>query len=353
MENLLKIGITHGDINGISYEIILKALSDSRILEQCIPILYGSPKVVAFYRKMFEINNINFSIIRSASDANYRKLYIVNCCSDEIKVEVGKQTVDAGTYALNALEIAANEWKAGKIDALVTAPINKSTIQSDKFHFPGHTEYLEQIAGGQSVMILLADSVRVALATNHVPVHKISEKLTKEVIINKLKVLNKSLVHDFSITCPRIAVLGLNPHSSDNGLLGDEEQNIIKPAIDEANYRGITCTGPLSADGFWGSGAFANYDAILAMYHDQGLAPFKALFQDSGVNYTAGLPFVRTSPAHGTAYNLAGKNAANPSSFLQAIYLAIDVVKNRKMHKEASINPLKVEKMQQHNSEVA
>ncbi|MDR2684796.1 MAG: 4-hydroxythreonine-4-phosphate dehydrogenase PdxA [Prevotellaceae bacterium] len=350
MANLLKIGITHGDINGVSYEIILKAFSNPRMLELCIPIIYGSPKVIAFYRKMFDFN-INFSIVHSAAEANSKRLYVVNCCPDEIKVEVGKQTAEAGKYALNALETAAADWKTGVIDAMVTAPINKSTIQSDKFHFPGHTEYLESAAGGQSIMILLANSVRVALTTNHVPVQKISYYLTKELIVKKLKVLNKSLVQDFSITCPRIAVLGLNPHSSDNGLLGDEEEKIIKPAIDEANYQGITCTGPLSADGFWGSGAFANYDAILAMYHDQGLSPFKALFQDLGVNYTAGLPFVRTSPAHGTAYNLAGKNIANPSSFLQAVYLAIDVVKNRARHKEASANPLKVEKHRQ-NSDV-
>ncbi|MDR0829249.1 MAG: 4-hydroxythreonine-4-phosphate dehydrogenase PdxA [Prevotellaceae bacterium] len=341
MENLLKIGITHGDINGISYEIILKALSDIRILDHCIPILYGSPKVIAFYRKMYDLN-INFSIIKSASEAIHKRLYVVNCCTDEIKVEVGKQTSEAGTYALNALEIASAEWKEGKIDALVTAPINKSTIQSDKFNFPGHTEYLEKVAGGNSVMVLLTNSVRVALATNHVPISKVSEKLSTDLIVNKLKVLNRSLVQDFSITSPRIAVLGLNPHSSDNGLLGEEEETIIKPAIDKANANGITCTGPLSADGFWGAGSFANYDAILAMYHDQGLAPFKALFQDSGVNFTAGLPFVRTSPAHGTAYSLAGKNEANPSSFLQAIYLAIDVVKSRKRYKEITANPLKV-----------
>jgi 4-hydroxythreonine-4-phosphate dehydrogenase len=351
MEKLLKIGITHGDINGISYEIILKTLSDSRMLELCIPIIYGSPKVLAFYRKMFDLN-INFSIINNISEATQRRIYVINCCSDEIKVEVGKQTTDAGIYALNALEAATADWKAGKIDALVTAPINKSTIQSDKFHFPGHTEYLEQIAGGKSIMVLLAESVRVALATNHVPIQKVSSSLSKELIVSKLKVLHQSLVQDFSNTCPRIAVLGLNPHSSDNGLLGDEEEKIIKPAIDEANALGITCTGPLSADGFWGAGDFANYDAILAMYHDQGLSPFKALFQDLGVNFTAGLPFVRTSPAHGTAYNLAGKNIANPSSFLQAIYLAIDVVKSRVLYKEISANPLKVE-TRHINSEIA
>jgi len=343
MEKLLKIGITHGDINGVSYEIILKILADNRILDCCIPIIYGSPKVFAFYKKMFDLNNLNYTIVKSVAEAYGKRIYVINCCSDEIKVEVGKQMPETGVFALNALDAATADLRAGKIDAMVTAPINKSAMQSDKFNFPGHTEYLEKAAGNQSIMMLVSDSVRVALATNHVPVSKISEKLTKELILRKLQLLHKSLMQDFSITCPRIAVLGLNPHASDNGLLGSEEQEIIKPAIDAANVQGIACTGPLSADGFWGSGAFAQYDAILAMYHDQGLAPFKALFQDSGVNFTGGLPFVRTSPAHGTAYNLAGKNAANPSSFLQALYMAIDIVKNRARYKEISANPLKVE----------
>ena len=343
MEKLLKIGITHGDINGVSYEIILKILADNRILDCCIPIIYGSPKVFAFYKKMFDLNNLNYTIVKSVAEAYGKRIYVINCCSDEIKVEVGKQMPETGVFALNALDAATADLRAGKIDAMVTAPINKSAMQSDKFNFPGHTEYLEKAAGNQSIMMLVSDSVRVALATNHVPVSKISEKLTKELILRKLQLLHKSLMQDFSITCPRIAVLGLNPHASDNGLLGSEEQEIIKPAIDAANVQGIACTGPLSADGFWGSGAFAHYDAILAMYHDQGLAPFKALFQDSGVNFTGGLPFVRTSPAHGTAYNLAGKNVANTSSFLQALYMAIDVVKNRARYKEISANPMRVD----------
>jgi len=342
MKKNLKIGITHGDINGVSYEIILKILSDDRILECCTPIIYGSPKVLAFYKKMLEVGNLNYTVVKTPAEAYARRIYIINCCPDEVKVDVGKQTPEAGTFALNALEAAAADLKAEKIDALVTAPINKNNIQSEKFHFPGHTEYLEKLAGNQSVMMLISDSVRVALATNHVPVKKISENITKDLIIKKIKLLHESLVQDFAITCPRIAVLGLNPHSSDNGLLGDEEKNIIKPAVDSANSQGITCIGPLSADGFWGSGAFASYDAILAMYHDQGLAPFKALFQDTGVNFTAGLPFVRTSPAHGTAYDIAGKNCADSNSFLQAIYMAIDIIKNRQMHKESSANPLKV-----------
>lgn len=343
MNNKLKIGITHGDINGISYEIIIKTLSNPMLLELCIPIIYGSPKVLAFYKKMFDMGNVNVTTIPSASDAHSGKAYIINCCGEDMKIEPGKQSSDSGAIALAALNAASVDLLENKIDALVTAPINKSTIQSDKFHFPGHTEYLEKIAGNQSIMMLTSDNVRVALTTNHTPVNKISSVISKELILSKLKMLYNSLVQDFCITCPRIAILGLNPHASDNGLLGDEEDRIIKPAINEANSLGITCTGPLSADGFWGSGAYAKYDAILAMYHDQGLSPFKALFQDSGVNFTAGLQFVRTSPAHGTAYDLAGKNAASNHSLLKAIYLAIDVVNNRKMHREITANPLKVE----------
>ncbi len=345
MSKKLKIGITHGDINGISYEIVIKALNNPMLLELCTPVIYGSPKVLAFYKKMFDLSNVHVITISSPEEAQAGKAYIINCCPEDIKVETGKQSSEAGALALAALDMASADLTAGKLDALATAPINKSTIQSDKFHFPGHTEYLEKIAGNQSIMMLTSDNVRVALVTNHTPIHLVSSKISQELIVSKLKMLHQSLLQDFCITCPRIAVLGLNPHSSDNGLLGEEEDKIIKPAIDEANALGITCTGPLSADGFWGAGTFAKYDAILAMYHDQGLSPFKALFQDTGVNFTAGLDFVRTSPAHGTAYDLAGKNLASCHSLLKAIYLAIDVVKNRRLHADISQNPLKVERV--------
>lgn len=345
MSKKLKIGITHGDINGISYEIIIKALNNPLLLELCIPIVYGSPKVLAYYKKMFDLSNVHVASITSPGEAHSGRAYIINCCPEDIKIETGKQSSEAGALALAALDRASADLTEHKLDAMVTAPINKSTIQSDKFHFPGHTEYLEKIAGSQSIMMLTSDNVRVALATNHTPIHSVSSKISQELIVSKLKMLHQSLVQDFCITCPRIAVLGLNPHSSDNGLLGDEEDRIIKPAINEANAMGITCTGPLSADGFWGAGTFAKYDAILAMYHDQGLSPFKALFQDTGVNFTAGLSFVRTSPAHGTAYDLAGKNLASDHSLLKAIYLALDVVRNRRQHDEISHNPLKVERV--------
>ncbi|PID94792.1 MAG: 4-hydroxythreonine-4-phosphate dehydrogenase PdxA [Bacteroidales bacterium] len=343
MNNRIKIGITHGDINSISYEIILKALSDSRLAELCTIIIYGSPKALAFYKKQLDMNKINIPTIRSVEDAKLEKSYILNCCAEDVNVEMGKQTLEAGSIALEALEMATQDLKEGKIDALVTAPINKNTIQSDKFQFSGHTEYFENRTDGKSIMMLISDNVRVALATNHTPVKQISESLSKQLIVDKLMMLNQSLKKDFTVTCPRIAVLGLNPHSSDNGLLGNEENDIITPAIEEATSKGVMCFGPLSADGFWGSGAFAKYDAILAMYHDQGLTPFKTLFQETGVNFTAGLNIVRTSPAHGTAYDLVGKNEANCQSLLNAIYMAIDIVRARKMHNEINANPLKVE----------
>ena len=346
MKKILKLGITHGDINGISYEIILKALSDTMILDFCTPIIYGSPKVLSFYKKMFDFSSLNIPTIRTAQDATEGKMYVINTCGDDIKIEPGKQSIESGELALQALEAATKALADGEIDVLVTAPINKSTIQSDRFNFPGHTEYLEQISGAESIMMLTSDNVRVALATNHTPISKISQTLSKELILHKLQMFHKSLVEDFCITCPRIAVMGLNPHASDNGLLGSEEQDIIIPAINEANEQGITATGPLSADGFWGSGAFSRYDGILAMYHDQGLAPFKALFQDTGVNFTAGLPFIRTSPAHGTAYDLAGKNTASPNSLLKAIYMAIDIHRNRLQYAELSANRLQEEKVE-------
>lgn len=346
MKKNLKVGITHGDVNGISYEIMLKALSNPMILDFCTPIIYGSPKVLSFYKKMFDFGSLNIPTIRSAQDARSGRVYVVNTCDEEIKIETGKQSTESGLHALAALDAATKALKDGEIDVLVTAPINKSTIQSENFNFPGHTEYLERLAGKESIMMLTSDNVRVALVTNHTPISKVSQVITKELILHKLQMLHNSLVQDFCITCPRIAVMGLNPHASDNGLLGSEENEVIIPAINEANKRGITCTGPLSADGFWGSGAFSRYDGILAMYHDQGLAPFKALFQDSGVNFTAGLPFIRTSPAHGTAYDLAGKGLASPNSLLSAIYMAIDVWHNRQQYNDLKEGQLKVEPTQ-------
>lgn len=338
----IRIGITHGDINGVGYEVILKAFADPTMLELCVPVIYGSPKVATYHRKALDLPT-NFTTVSSAAEASYNKLNIVNCGDDEVKVEFSKPTPEAGKAALNALERALKEYREGWIDVLVTAPINKHTIQSETFHFPGHTEYIEERVGNgqKALMILMKDEFRVALVTTHIPVKDIASSITKELVKEKLAIFHKSLKVDFNIGSPRIAVLALNPHAGDGGLIGTEEQEIIIPAIKEMVAQGVQCFGPYPADGFMGSGSYTRFDGILAMYHDQGLAPFKALAMDDGVNYTAGLPIVRTSPAHGTAYDIAGKGIASEESFRQALYVAIDVFRNRMLDKEIHANPLR------------
>ena len=338
----IRVGITHGDINGIGYEVILKAFADPTMLELCTPIVYGSPKVATYHRKAMDIQ-ANFSIINEANEALDGKLSILNCVDDELKVELTAATPDAGKAALDALERALKDYREGLIDVLVTAPINKHTIQSDAFHFPGHTEYIEERVGDRkkALMILLKDDFRVALVTGHIPVKDIATTITKELIQEKLSIFHRSLKQDFGIDCPRIAVFSLNPHAGDNGVIGTEESEVIIPAMQEMIARGIQCFGPYPADGFMGSGNFTHFDGILAMYHDQGLAPFKALAMDEGVNFTAGLPIVRTSPAHGTAYDIAGQGIASESSFRQAIYTAIDVYRNRVIEREIHARPLR------------
>ena len=344
MENKrkIKVGITHGDINGIGYEVILKAFSDPVMLELCTPIVYGSPKVATYHRKGMDIQT-TFSIINSVKEVQEDKLCILNCTDDELKVELTKPTKEAGKAALDALERALQDYQDGLIDVLVTAPINKNTIQSDTFHFPGHTEYIEERVGEgrKALMILMKDDFRVALVTGHIPVKDISATLTKELIQEKMAIFHRSLKQDFGIDNPRIAVFSLNPHAGDGGLIGTEESEVIIPAMEEMIAKGIQCFGPYPADGFMGSGNFCHFDGILAMYHDQGLAPFKALAMDEGVNFTAGLPIVRTSPAHGTAYDIAGQGVADENSFRQAIYAAIDIYRNRLMEKEIHARPLR------------
>ena len=290
-DNKIKVGITQGDINGVGYEVILKTFSDPVMLELCTPIIYGSPKVAAYHRKSLDLPT-NFSIVNSAAEAVHNRLSVVNCTDDEVKVEFSKADPEAGKAALGALERAIEEYKEGLVDVIVTAPINKHTIQSETFAFPGHTEYIEERLGNgaKSLMILMKDDFRVALVTGHIPVSQIASTITKELIQEKLAIFNHSLKQDFAIGAPRIAVLSLNPHAGDEGLLGKEEEEIIIPALKEMAARGILCYGPYPADGFMGSGNFTHLDGVLAMYHDQGLAPFKALAMDEGVNYTAGLP---------------------------------------------------------------
>ena len=342
MEEKIIIGITHGDINGIGYEVILKSLSDNRVYELFTPVIYGSSKVAAYYRKHLDIQNLNLSVINDINEAVSKRVNIINCTEDEIKVEFGRSTEEAGKAAFAALERACEDLQAGRLHALVTAPINKKNIQSDNFNFPGHTEYLqEKFGNGKNALMLLAsDIMRVAVATGHIPVKNIASVLTEELIVNKLTVLNEVLKQDFSIYKPRIAVLGLNPHAGDNGVIGKEEEEIIIPAIKKAEEQGIVCVGPYPADGFFGSNNFGKFDAILAMYHDQGLIPFKALSMENGVNVTMGLSVVRTSPGHGTAYDLAGKNEASEESFRQALYMAYDIYIKRNWNKEIGANPL-------------
>ncbi len=341
-DSKIKIGITQGDINGVGYEVILKTFSDPVMLELCTPIIYGSPKVAAYHRKSLDLPT-NFSIVNTAAEAHANRLSVVNCTDDEVKVEFAKPDPEAGKAALGALEKAIDEYKAGLIDVIVTAPINKHTIQSEGFSFPGHTEYIEEKLGNgsKSLMILMKGDFRMALATGHIPVSLVASAISKELIQEKLSIFHRSLKQDFGIDAPRIAVLALNPHAGDDGLLGKEEQEIIAPAIRELSDKGMLCYGPYPADGFMGSGNFGHFDGVLAMYHDQGLAPFKALAMDEGVNYTAGLPVVRTSPAHGTAYDIAGKGVASEDSFRQAVYVAMDVFRNRQREKEARNNPLR------------
>lgn len=335
MNKKIRIGITHGDVNGVGYEVILKSFTNGQIFDLCTPILYGSPKVAAYQRKALDIST-NFTIITRAEEAEDRKLNVLNCVDDDLLVEFGKPDKKAGKSAFMALEKAVEDYKAGLIDVIVTAPIDKNTIHSEEFEFPGHTEFFENRLGmgKKSLMILMKDDFRIALATVHIPLKEVPTSITKELIQEKLDVLEEALRKDFNIAKPRIAVFSLNPHSGDSGLLGSEEQEIIIPALKEKMEEGMLCYGPYAADGFMGSGNFTHFDGILAMYHDQGLAPFKALAMGEGVNYTAGLPVVRTSPAHGTAYDIAGKGEAQEDSFRQAIYAAIDIFRNRSMNEK-------------------
>lgn len=335
-------GISQGDINGIGYEVIIKALSDPMINEICTTIVYGSPKVAAYHRKALNISNFSFNNIRTPEEAHSNKANMINCLDDNTRVELGKSTTQGGEAALISLEMAVNDLKSGKIDVLITAPIDKKNIQSENFHFDGHTEYLKSRAGAEEVlMFMIGESMKIGIATGHAPLNKVPGLITMELLMSKIRLMNQSLILDFGIRKPSIAVLGLNPHAGDNSLLGTEEVDTIIPAIQQAQKEGIMAFGPFPADGFFGAGSFSKFDGILAMYHDQGLAPFKALSFDSGVNFTAGLPFIRTSPVHGTAFAIAGKSEASENSFRQAIYIACDVFRNRLAYAEMTKNPLK------------
>jgi 4-hydroxythreonine-4-phosphate dehydrogenase len=343
IDNKIVVGISQGDINGIGYEVIIKTLSDVRINEFCVPVLYGSPKVAAYHRKALNMENFSFNQIRDISEVNSKRSNIINCMDDNVRVELGKITEHGGQGSVSALRAAVADLKAGKIDVLVTAPINKQNVQSDEFRFAGHTEFLaSEFSASEVLMFMVSETMRVGVVTGHIPLSKVPQAITQDLILSKLRIMNETLKKDFAIRKPVIAVLGLNPHAGDSGVLGSEETDVIIPALKTANNEGIVAMGPYPADGFFGSDNFSKFDAILAMYHDQGLAPFKLVNFSSGVNYTAGLPVIRTSPVHGTAYELAASGVASPDSFRQALYLAIEIHKNREMYAELLKNPLEV-----------
>jgi 4-hydroxythreonine-4-phosphate dehydrogenase len=341
MSEKIKVGISIGDVNGIGLEVILKTLADTRIMDYCTPIVYGHTKVASFHRKALNITEFSFNVIDNPSQANPKRANMINCWEEDVKIELGQSTETGGKYAFISLERAVNDLVAGNIDALVTAPINKHNIQSDTFKFAGHTEYLQERAGAaDSLMFLVSDDLKVGVVTGHIPVNDIPAKVTQASIVSKLKLMNESLKKDFWVRKPKIAVLGLNPHAGDNGLIGNEEQTTIIPAIAQATESGIFAMGPYPADGFFANGAYTKFDAVLAMYHDQGLIPFKQIAFETGVNFTAGLNIVRTSPDHGTAYDIAGKDQASEISFREALFSAIHIIRNRRESAELAENPL-------------
>ena len=341
-DNKPVIGISCGDLNGIGPELIIKTFADTRLLEYCTPVIFANNKVINFYRKSLADINFSFSSIKDSTRINPKQVNVYNCWEEDVNITPGQLTGEGGKYAISSLEIAAEALKAGKLDGLITAPIHKKNIQSDTFNHPGHTPYLKQLFGVKEVvMFMVAENMKVALLTEHIPLKDVAQYITQEAIISKLRLMNDSLKKDFGISKPKIAVLGLNPHAGDEGLLGKEELEIIKPAIKEAKHKDVFCFGPYSADAFFARGQHEKFDAVLALYHDQGLIPFKSLAHGEGVNYTAGLSGVRTSPDHGTAFDIAGKGIADETSFRAALYTCLDIIYNRSENKELYKNPLK------------
>lgn len=336
------VGISCGDINGIGIELIIKSFADTRLLDMCTPVIFASNKVINFYRKSVNEANFNFSHTKEFEKINQKQVNIFNCWDEEVNITPGTLNETGGKYAILSLQAAVEAFRDGKIDALVTAPFHKSNVQSNSFTFTGHTPYLKNIFGVQDVaMMMCASNMRVALLTEHVPISDVARHITADNIISKLNIINASLQKDFGINRPRIAVLGLNPHAGDEGLVGDEEETIIKPAIKKVKNNGIMAFGPYSADAFFARGHYEKFDAVLAMYHDQGLIPFKSLAHGDGVNYTAGLSIIRTSPDHGVAFDIAGKGIADHASFLQALYYCLDIYDKREQYAEDHANPIK------------
>lgn len=336
------IGITTGDLNGIGIEVIIKTFSDSRMLDLCTPVVFASNKVINYYRRIAVDFPFNFSSTKDLTKLNPKQVNIFNCWEEEVPLQPGILAEPAGKYAVRSLMVATQCLKDGQLDALVTAPIHKSNTQTADFPYTGHTPFLKDKFNAKDVVMLLYnESLRVALATEHIPVSKVASTITKELLQSKLNILRDTLIKDFGIDKPKIAVLGLNPHAGDDGQIGNEEQTVIKPVIESNQQQGHIVFGPYSADAFFARGSYVNFDAVLAMYHDQGLVAFKTLAQGQGVNYTAGLPVVRTSPDHGTAFDIAGKNLADPDSFREAVYSAIDLLQQRSLYAANTANPLR------------
>jgi 4-hydroxythreonine-4-phosphate dehydrogenase len=342
MKEKIRIGITHGDFNGINYEIIMKTFSDVAISEFFIPIIYGSSKAAAYYRKALSMENFNFNIISDASDANIKKTNIINVI-DSVKVEMGFPSQLAGISSVKALDMAIEDLQTGKIDVIVACPVDRSTACSESYNFLGHTEYFaDKFNVNDCMMLVINELMRIGFVTTHISFGEVLQTINKDLILNKISIMNESLKNDFLVRAPRIAVLSLNPHGGSSGLLGREEIEIICPAIEEAKRNGILAFGAYPSDDFFADGEFSNFDAVLAMYYDQGMIPFKSIGLSGGVSYTAGLPVVRTSPAHGTGYNIAGKGIAAPTSLRDALFLATEIYGNRQMQDEISANPLKI-----------
>ncbi|QQY82953.1 4-hydroxythreonine-4-phosphate dehydrogenase PdxA [Tamlana sp. s12] len=338
-ENIV-VGISIGDLNGIGGEIVLKTFEDARILDFCTPVIFASFKVMTFYKTHFK-SEINFNSIKDLDQITAGKVNVFNCWNDPVKIEFGKEDVTIGTFAIKSLEAATKALKEGFINVLVTAPINKHNIQSEAFKFPGHTDYLAQELEGESLMFMINDRLRVGLLTDHVPVKDVANHITPKLIEQKINTVYESLKKDFKIQKPKIAVLGINPHTGDNGVIGHEDDDVLRPTLQKIKESGKLVYGPYAADSFFGSNNYKNFDAIIASYHDQGLIPFKTLSFGQGVNFTAGLNKVRTSPDHGTAYEIAGKGVADENSFKEAVYSAMQIFKNRTDYEELTANPLK------------
>ncbi len=341
---MLKIGITIGDMNGVGPEIILKTFADKRMLEFCTPIIYSSTRTLEFVKKHFKYN-IEFNGIKSSAQAEDNRVNVVNCWNEVPQINFGTKDKNIGKHAIISLKAATSDLKQGHVDVIVTAPINKDSIQSDDFNFPGHTDYLDNQIEGRALMLMVSGNLRIGLLTDHIPVSKISESITKELVENKINTIHKTLVEDFNISKPKIAILGINPHSGDDGVIGSEEKTVLTPTVERMRENNILAFGPYSADSFFGSGEHEPFDAVIAAYHDQGLIPFKTLSFGQGVNFTAGLEKIRTSPDHGTAYSIAGKGIADETSFKEAVFLAILTYRNRTEHQELIKGAIKEENL--------